>query len=163
MKWWEVGNELYGNGYYYGGCGWEADMHYAYPPNMAATCTGRNNNVALSPATYGMAVKESPNAMKAVDPTIEVARDRRRIEQRVHHLERRGPAEARCPAMRLPSPCTGTAGKTLGRPLPTVPENGDPRAVHGACAAALADRRLRLRRRRADRGDQVGGRTTSRA
>ena len=47
-------------------------MHYAYPPNMATTCTGRNNNVALSPATYGMAVKEYANAMKAVDPTIKV-------------------------------------------------------------------------------------------
>ena len=31
IKYWEVGNELYGNGYYYGSCGWEADMHVPYP------------------------------------------------------------------------------------------------------------------------------------
>ena len=31
IKYWEVGNELYGNGWYYGSCGWEADMHVPYP------------------------------------------------------------------------------------------------------------------------------------
>jgi hypothetical protein len=72
IKWWEVGNELYGNGYYYGGCGWEADMHVPYPPNMGTTCTGRQNNVMLSPAVYGMAVRDYAAAMKAVDPTVKV-------------------------------------------------------------------------------------------
>ena len=33
IKYWEIGNELYGNGYYYGSCGWEADMHVPYPVN----------------------------------------------------------------------------------------------------------------------------------
>ncbi len=72
IKNWEVGNELYGNGYYYGGCGWEPDMHVAYPAAPATTCTGRQNNAALSPATYGMAVKAFATKMKAVDPTVKV-------------------------------------------------------------------------------------------
>lgn len=71
IKNWEVGNELYGNGYYYGGCGWEPDMHAAYPAT-GTTCTGRNGNVALSPATYGAGVKAFATKMKAVDPTVKV-------------------------------------------------------------------------------------------
>lgn len=70
IKHWEVGNELYGNGYYYGGCGWEADMHVPYP--ASGNCTDRQNNPALSPAAYGAAVKAYTIAMKAVDPTIKV-------------------------------------------------------------------------------------------
>lgn len=71
IKNWEVGNELYGNGYYYGDCGWEPDMHVAYPAT-GTTCTGRNTNVALSPATYGAGVKAFATKMKAVDPTVKV-------------------------------------------------------------------------------------------
>jgi hypothetical protein len=71
IKNWEVGNELYGNGYYYGGCGWEPDMHLAYPAT-GTTCTGRNGSVALSPATYGAGVKAFATKMKAVDPSVKV-------------------------------------------------------------------------------------------
>src|SRR5262245_4685097 len=70
IKYWEVGNELYGNGWYYGGCGWEADMHVAYP--ASGTCTNRMNNSALSPAMYGAAVRAYAMEMKAVDSTIKV-------------------------------------------------------------------------------------------
>ena len=70
IKYWEVGNELYGNGWYYGGCGWEADMHLAYPES--GTCTDRMNNAALSPAAYGNGVKAYSQAMKAVDPSIKI-------------------------------------------------------------------------------------------
>jgi len=70
IKYWEVGNELYGNGYYYGSCGWEADMHVAYP--ASGTCSNRMNNAALSPAAYGTAVKAYAQAMKAVDSTIKI-------------------------------------------------------------------------------------------
>jgi|GEM_PF-746369 len=71
IKYWEIGNELYGNGYYYGGCGWEPDFHVAYavPP---ADCAGRSKNAALSPATYGMGVKAFATAIHAVDPTAKV-------------------------------------------------------------------------------------------
>jgi hypothetical protein len=70
IKYWEVGNELYGNGWYYGSCGWEADMHVPYP--ASGTCSDRMNNAALSPAAYGTAVKQYVSAMKAVDSTIKV-------------------------------------------------------------------------------------------
>jgi hypothetical protein len=68
IKLWEVGNEIYGNGYYpmYGKIGWEADYHLLYG---SAT---RGNNAALSPGTYGTGVVAFATAMKAVDPTIQV-------------------------------------------------------------------------------------------
>jgi hypothetical protein len=72
VKYWEIGNEIYGNGYYHGNCGWEADMRVPYPPNMETTCTGRKDNPALAPPNYGMGVKQYAAAMKAVDPTIKI-------------------------------------------------------------------------------------------
>jgi hypothetical protein len=68
IKLWEVGNEMYGNGYYpmYGNIGWEADFHLLYG---SAT---RGNNPALAPAVYGAGVAAFAAAMKAVDPTIKV-------------------------------------------------------------------------------------------
>ncbi|NUT94257.1 MAG: alpha-L-arabinofuranosidase [Saccharothrix sp.] len=53
VKYWEIGNENYGNGHY--GANWEADDH----PDK-------------SPAQYAALVKEYAQAMKAVDPTIQV-------------------------------------------------------------------------------------------
>ncbi|GAA3465099.1 cellulose binding domain-containing protein [Saccharothrix longispora] len=53
VKYWEIGNELYGNGHY--GSQWEADDH----PDK-------------SPAQYAALVVEYARAMKAVDPTIRV-------------------------------------------------------------------------------------------
>ncbi len=70
IKYWEVGNEIYGNGFYYGSCGWEADMHLAY--ETSGTCTNRKSASVLSPATYGTAVGAFSDAMKAVDPTVKV-------------------------------------------------------------------------------------------
>ena len=54
IKYWEIGNEVYGNGEY-GGSGWEKDLHSA-----------------KDPATYGANVVQFVNAMKAKDPTIKV-------------------------------------------------------------------------------------------
>jgi hypothetical protein len=53
IKYWEVGNEIYGNGEY--GSQWEADLHSAHDP-----------------ATYGANVAAFASAMKAVDPTIKI-------------------------------------------------------------------------------------------
>jgi hypothetical protein len=53
VKYWEIGNELYGNGHY--GANWEADDH-----------------ADKSPAGYANNVKEFAQAMKAVDPTIRI-------------------------------------------------------------------------------------------
>lgn len=52
-KFWEVGNELYGNGHY--GSGWETDNH-----------------ADTSPTAYANNVVSYVTAMKAVDPTIKV-------------------------------------------------------------------------------------------
>jgi hypothetical protein len=52
-KYWEIGNENYGNGYY--GANWEADNHSS-----------------KSPTTYAQNVIQYSQAMKAVDPTIKV-------------------------------------------------------------------------------------------
>ncbi len=68
IKYWEVGNEPYGNGYYGGGDSWECDYAVPYP----YTTYPRYTNALLSPAAYGQAVKAFSIAMKAVDPTIKV-------------------------------------------------------------------------------------------
>lgn len=52
-KYWEIGNENYGNGYY--GADWEADSH-----------------ASKSPTTYANEVLQYATAMKAVDPTIKI-------------------------------------------------------------------------------------------
>lgn len=66
IKYWELGNELYGNGFYYGGEGWEEDLHVEH--NGAA----RKGNAKLSPVMYGTVFPSFATAMKAVDPTIKV-------------------------------------------------------------------------------------------
>jgi hypothetical protein len=53
VKYWEIGNELYGNGHY--GANWEADNH-----------------ADKSPAGYATVVKDYAQAMKAVDPTVKI-------------------------------------------------------------------------------------------
>jgi len=52
-EYWEIGNEVYGNGYY--GTAWETDDHSS-----------------KSPTTYADNVIQYANAMKAVDPTIQI-------------------------------------------------------------------------------------------
>ncbi len=53
VKYWEIGNETYGNGYY--GTDWEADNH-----------------ASKSPATYASNLIQYADAMRAVDPTIKI-------------------------------------------------------------------------------------------
>ena len=62
IKYWEIGNEVGGNGYY-GGSGWEYDLHYPYNGN-------RNAQPSLSPAAYGQNSLQFINAMKAQDSSI---------------------------------------------------------------------------------------------
>ncbi|MQY15655.1 hypothetical protein SRB5_58430 [Streptomyces sp. RB5] len=54
-KLWEIGNEIYGNGHYAEGSGWEADDHPDKSPNQ-----------------YAREVLAYSEAMKAVDPTIKI-------------------------------------------------------------------------------------------
>ena len=64
VKYWEIGNEVGGNGYY-AGQDWECDLHY--PETNAATRVGQP---ALSPAAYGSNAVQFIQAMKNQDPTI---------------------------------------------------------------------------------------------
>jgi Glycosyl hydrolase family 30 beta sandwich domain len=64
VKYWEIGNETFGAGYYGGGTGYA--LNYAVPYDG----TDRDDNANLSPAAYGAQVNQFVAAMKAVDPTI---------------------------------------------------------------------------------------------
>jgi hypothetical protein len=64
IKYWEIGNEQYGNGYYNTN-GWEEDLHY--PALPVANRVGQG---ALSPTAYGSNSFQFITAMKAQDPTI---------------------------------------------------------------------------------------------
>ena len=69
IHFWEVGNQVYQNGYY-GGPGLEEDAHAPYPANSAENEKARKKNANLSPAAYAKNFLEFAHAMKAVDPSI---------------------------------------------------------------------------------------------
>ena len=58
IKYWEIGNEIYGNGTY--GANWEPDQH----------CASGSNPANCGPAVYAKNVASYISAMKAVDPSI---------------------------------------------------------------------------------------------
>ncbi len=78
IKYWEVGNEMYYNGWA-GNRNYEADLHapYIYPGGYASTngYLSRDSLPALSPTAYGTNAIPFIQAMKAVDPTILVGID----------------------------------------------------------------------------------------
>jgi hypothetical protein len=65
IKYWEIGNEQYANGYYNTG-GWEEDLHYPALP-----VADRVGKPALSPTAYGSNAAQFINAMKAQDTNIQ--------------------------------------------------------------------------------------------
>ncbi|HEY1253198.1 MAG TPA: hypothetical protein VGF01_00305 [Terracidiphilus sp.] len=74
IKLWEIGSEVYKNGYYYGD--WygdhrdsEEDLHAPYPADPKDNGK-RRKNPNLSPSFYGARVVEYAKAMKAVDPSV---------------------------------------------------------------------------------------------
>ena len=71
VKYWEVGNEVYKNGYY-GGEGSTVDLHASYPKEVKDNDKQRRKNPSLSPAAYAKALLAYSKAMKAVDPRIKV-------------------------------------------------------------------------------------------
>ena len=74
ILYWEVGNELFGNGYYEKDKeGFEEDLHGPYDkdPKESANLRKKNRG-ALSPQAYGKNVVEFVKAMKAVDSTIKI-------------------------------------------------------------------------------------------
>jgi alpha-L-arabinofuranosidase len=70
IKYWEIGNETFGTGYY------DSDNDDGYSVNYAvaypSTTNPRYGNANLSPAMYGKCLKNFSLLMKAVDPTIKV-------------------------------------------------------------------------------------------
>ncbi|EJY57178.1 alpha-L-arabinofuranosidase-like protein [Alicyclobacillus hesperidum URH17-3-68] len=64
VKYWEIGNETYGNGYY-NGSGWEADDH-------AVQGQPEKGNPGLSPQTYANNAEQYIQQMKAQDPSIKI-------------------------------------------------------------------------------------------
>jgi hypothetical protein len=64
VKYWEIGNEIGGNGYF-GDPGWEYDLHYPYNGNRAG-------QAALSPEAYATNSLAYISAMKAVDSSIQI-------------------------------------------------------------------------------------------
>lgn len=78
IKYWEIGNEMYYNGWA-GNRNFEADLHapYIYPGGYLGgqTYDSRDQLQALSPTAYGQNAIPFIQAMKAVDPTILVGID----------------------------------------------------------------------------------------
>lgn len=69
IHFWEVGNQVFQNGYY-GGEGLEEDAHAPYAETAAENERARKKNPNLSPAAYAKNFLEFAKAMKAVDPKI---------------------------------------------------------------------------------------------
>ena len=75
ILYWEIGNEVFGNGYYGDrdkNGGYEEDLHAPYSPDPNESTKLRKKNPALSPSVYGKGVVEFSRAMKAVDPNIKI-------------------------------------------------------------------------------------------
>jgi hypothetical protein len=72
IKYWEIGNELYGNGTY--GADWEADAHCTITPMGGPVILGSEPGQTYNcgPAAYAANVATYISAMKAVDPHISV-------------------------------------------------------------------------------------------
>jgi hypothetical protein len=71
VLYWEVGNEVYLNGYF-GGEGEEIDFHAPYPKDSKENAKTRQKNPNLGPEAYGKNVAAFAKAMKAVDAKIKV-------------------------------------------------------------------------------------------
>ena len=70
IEYWEIGNEIGGNGYY--GYQWERDLHAPYNNGDYNDNTGRYHNPVLSPTAYATNLNDFATWMKAVDPTIKI-------------------------------------------------------------------------------------------
>jgi hypothetical protein len=70
IKYWEIGNEIGGNGYYSGQ--WEYDLHAPYKNGDSESHAGRKNNPLLSPVAYARNFIRFARSMKAVDRTIKI-------------------------------------------------------------------------------------------
>jgi len=74
IRYWEIGNEVFGNGYYgdRDKSGYEEDLHAPYSQDLGETVKLRKKNPTLSPTAYGKGVVAFAKAMRAVDPRIRI-------------------------------------------------------------------------------------------
>ena len=70
IQYWEIGNEIGGNGYT--GTQWEFDLHAPYANGNSSSNVGRQGNPLLSPTAYANNTLGFVTAMKAVDPAIKI-------------------------------------------------------------------------------------------
>ncbi len=70
IEYWEIGNEVGGNGYK--GYQWEYDLHAPYNNGDTGDNTGRHLNPQLSPTAYATNLIEYATLMKQIDPTIKI-------------------------------------------------------------------------------------------
>lgn len=71
VKYWEIGNEIYGNGTF--GANWEPDAHCQTASGTPVTLGSEpGQTFGCGPAAYAANVKQYIAAMKAVDPRISV-------------------------------------------------------------------------------------------
>ena len=72
VKYWEVGNEVYGNGTY--GANWEADAHCDTSPSGGPVTIGSEpaQTYNCGPSTYAAGVAQYITAMHAADPNAKV-------------------------------------------------------------------------------------------
>lgn len=71
IKYWEIGNECFGTGYY-DSTAPGTNRGYALDYRVPYNGTTRYGNTNLSPARYGQEVRDFAATMKAVDPTIKI-------------------------------------------------------------------------------------------
>jgi hypothetical protein len=71
VKYWEIGNEVYGNGTY--GANWEPDVHCQTASGAPVTLGSEpSQTYGCGPAAYAASARQYIAAMKAVDPRISV-------------------------------------------------------------------------------------------
>jgi hypothetical protein len=69
IKLWQIGSEVYNNGYYGGDHKSEEDLHTPYPASENDN-EKRRKNPNLSPSFYGQRLNDYAKAMKDVDPNV---------------------------------------------------------------------------------------------
>jgi hypothetical protein len=76
IKYWEIGNEIFYNGFS-NNQNYETDLHapYVYPNGYSGSFNSRNGISALSPSSYGTNSVQFIQAMRAVDSTIKIGLD----------------------------------------------------------------------------------------
>ena len=91
VKYWEVGNEVYGNGTY--GANWEADAHCDTSPSGGPVTIGSEPSQTYNcgPGTYAAGVVQYMTAMHAADPNAKVCAVGRHLvaERPAGHRQRR--------------------------------------------------------------------------